>query len=139
MEDQDLLKHGWRRQEKYEKDLAELLKDCNIENAKITSVDLEFADHACFDLVIVIEGQTGACILRGIKLGDTLDFDGWEFGTEYIMRVMDTVGVESLNDMVGQYIRAAYKNRRLEAIGHIMKDKWFSPELFCKSRFHEEE
>ena len=92
------------------------------------------SDHECFDLRIAIEGECGGCVFGGYNLGHTGSFDGWEYGIEYIMRVMDTVGVTRLNDMAGKYVRVAYKDRVFKAIGNIIKDHWFSPEVFCNQK-----
>lgn len=119
----------------------DLVNSCKIENAKITSVDLQMAEHCCFVLSIVVEGEGGGCVVNSPSLGYTLLCEGWEYGTEYIMRIMKTIGVEKLSDMVGSYVRVAYKDRVFKAIGNIIKDKWFSPDIFCqyKSNTDEEE
>ena len=125
--------------DKYEKDLAELLKDCEICNAIITYVNLEFADHSCFVLDLTLQTHIGLCGLADINLGHTDSLDGWEYRIEYIMRVMDIADVKRLTELIGKYVRVACQDRKIKAIGNIMKDKWFSPELFSKSRLHEEE
>ena len=119
----------------------DLVNSCKIENAKITSVDLQMTDHCCFVLSIVVEGEGGGCVINSPSLGYTLLCDGWEYGTEYIMRIMKTIGVDKLSDMVGSYVRVAYKDRLFKAIGNIIKDKWFSPDIFCqcKSNTNKEE
>lgn len=119
----------------------DLVNNCKIENAKITSVDLQMTDHSCFVLSIVVEGEGGGCVINSPNLGNTLLYDGWKYGTEYIMRIMATVGVDKLSDMVGSYVRVAYKDRLFKAIGNIIKDKWFSPDIFCyyKSDTNKEE
>lgn len=127
------------RKQQYEKDVLELVKDCEIYNALIISANLEFSDHSCFVLDLTLQTHIGICGLANISLGHTDSLDGWEYGIEYIMRVMDIVDVKKLTDLVGKYVRVASQDRKIKAIGHIAKDKWFSPELFCKSRFHEEE
>ena len=45
---------------------------------------------------------------------------------------MDTVGVERLQDLKGEYVRVAIKRwgDSVKIIGNIIKDKWFDAETF---------
>ena len=112
-----------------------------IENAIIKSVDLSMADHGCLTLSMTLEGAGWGCRFGNRVLGfgflgaDT--FSGTPKGIEYIMRIMDTVGVERFNDLKGKYIRVASDSwgGKIEAIGNILEDKWFNEEDF----FNEEE
>ena len=83
-----------------------------IENAKITEVDLSMADHGCLCAEIVLEGDGWGCVYGGFVIGNgylgAKEFKGYESGTEYIMRIMDTVGVSKYNHMVGKYIRVRH-------------------------------
>lgn len=53
-------------------------------------------------------------------------------GMESIMRIMDVVGVEALEDMKGKYVRIASKGlgSSVKIIGNIISDKWFDYESF---------
>ena len=52
---------------------------------------------------------------------------GW--GLEYISRIMEIAGVEEWSDVKGCFIRIkrGAESEAIEAIGHIIKDDWFSP------------
>ena len=110
----------------------------SIENALITNVDLSMADHGCLTLAMALEGDSwggvygGYCLGHGY-LGAADDFfDGSAAGMEYLIRIMDTVGVEKFQDLKGKYIRVATKGwgDPVKIIGNIIKDKWFDAETF---------
>lgn len=110
----------------------------SIENALITNVDLSMADHGCLTLAMTLEGSGwgvvygGYCLGKGY-LGAADDFfDGSAAGMEYLIRIMDTVGVEKFQDLKGKYIRVATKGwgDPVKIIGNIIKDKWFDAETF---------
>lgn len=110
-----------------------------IENAKITKVDLSMEDHGCLTMNIYLEGNGWGCCYGGICIGHgyigAKKFEGSPEGLEYIMRVMDTIGVSRFNSMVGKYIRVATKRRSdiIKIIGNVIEDKWFDTEaFFCK-------
>ena len=111
-----------------------------IENAKITFVDLSMLDHGCLTLRLCLEGGGWGCIYGGYVLGTGYvgadEFEGSAIGMESIMRIMDTVGCDTFNDMKGEYVRAAVKGwgDRVQIIGHITKDKWFDQESFFKEK-----
>ena len=107
-----------------------------IENAKVTRVDLSMADHGALCLEMVLKGNGWECYYGGYVIGhgylDADEFSGSDIGMEYIMRIMDTVGVSRFNDMVGKYIRVATKGwgSTVKIFGNIIKDKWFDSESF---------
>ncbi len=111
-----------------------------IENAKITFVDLSMADYGCLTLRLCLESERWGCIYGGYSLGSGYvgadGFEGSAAGMESIMRIMDTVGCDTFNEMKGKYVRAAVKGwgDRVQIIGHITKDKWFDQESFFKEK-----
>ena len=110
----------------------------SIENALITNVDLSMADHGCLTLAMTLEGggwgvvYGGYCLGKGYLGADDDFFDGSAAGMEYLMRIMDTVGVEKFQDLKGKYIRVAAKGwgNSVKIIGNIINDKWFDTETF---------
>ena len=111
-----------------------------IENAKITEVDLSMADHGCLCAEIALEGDGWGCVYGGFKIGSgylgAKEFKGHKLGTEYIMRIMDTVGVSKYNHMVGKYIRVATLGwgDTIKIIGNIVEDKWFDTGSFFEDQ-----
>lgn len=108
-----------------------------IENALITNVDLSMADHGCLELAMTLEGGNwgvvygGYCLGKGYLGADDDFFDGSAAGMEYLMRIMDTVGVEKFQDLKGKYVRVAIKRGdSVKIIRNIVKDKWFDAETF---------
>ena len=109
----------------------------SIENALITNVDLSMADHGCLTLAMTLEGggwgvvYGGYCLGKGYLGADDDFFDGSAAGMEYLIRIMDTVGVEKFQDLRGEYVRVATKRGDpVKIIGNIIKDKWFDAETF---------
>lgn len=110
----------------------------SIENALITNVDLSMADHGCLTLAMTLEGggwgvvYGGYCLGKGYLGADDDFFDGSADGMEYLMRIMDTVGVEKFQDLKGKYVRVATKGwgDPVKIIGNIIKNKWFDAETF---------
>ena len=110
----------------------------SIENALIKNVDLSMADHGCLTLAMTLEGggwgvvYGGYCLGKGYLGADDDFFDGSAAGMEYLIRIMDTVGVEKFQDLKGKYVRVATKGwgSSVKIIGNIIKDKWFDAETF---------
>ena len=109
-----------------------------IENALITNVDLSMADHGCLTLSMTLDGggwgvvYGGYCLGKGYLGADDDFFDGSAAGMEYLMRIMDTVGVEKFQNLKGKYVRVATKGwgDSIKIIGNIIKDQWFDAETF---------
>jgi len=107
-----------------------------IENAKITSADLSMEDHGCLTLYLGLKGVNWGCNYGGVRLGKgylgATSFEGSAQGLEYIMRILDTVGVFKLSSLEGKYVRVAIKGwgEPVKIIGNIIDDKWLDPEEF---------
>lgn len=107
-----------------------------IQNALITNVDISMADHGCFTLSMTLEGHGWGVVYGGYCLGKGFlganEFEGSAAGMEYLMRIMDTVGVEKFQDLKGKYVRVATKGPGdcVKIIGNILKDQWFDAETF---------
>lgn len=109
-----------------------------IENARITDVDLSMADHGCLTLAMTLSGEGwgvvygGYCLGHGYLGADDNFFSGSAAGMEYLIRIMDTVGVDRFQNLKGKYVRVATKGRggMVKIIGNIIEDKWFDAETF---------
>lgn len=109
-----------------------------IQNARITKVDLSMADHGCLTLALHVEGKGWGCCIGGYVLGHGYvgaeEFDGSPKGIEEIMRIMDVVGVNRFNEMQNKYIRVETEGwgGSIHKIGNIIEDKWFDYHEFYK-------
>lgn len=109
-----------------------------IENALIESVDLSMADHGYLTLAMTLKGNGwgvvygGYCLGKGYLGADDNFFSGSASGMEYLMRIMDTVGVDRFQNLKGKYVRVATKglSSPVKIIGNILEDKWFDAETF---------
>lgn len=107
-----------------------------IENAKIISVDLSMEDHGVLTLRLVLKGAGWGTVLGGYVMGKGYvgadEFTGSAKGIEEIMRIMDTVGVSSFNDMEGKYVRVVLGScgDTITKIGNIIENKWFDYKEF---------
>lgn len=109
-----------------------------VENALIKNVDLSMVDHGCLTLAMTLEGYGWGVVYGGYSLGsgylgaDDDFFRGSAAGMEYLIRIMDTVGVERFQDLKNKYVRVAIKGSSgpVKIIGNIIKDKWFDAETF---------
>ena len=107
-------------------------------NAKITNVSLNMKNHGCVTLDICLDGHGwgvvygGYCLGKGYLGAEDNFFKGSAQGMEAIIRIMDTIGVDDLDDMVGKYVRVASKGlgSSIKIIGNIIEDKWFDYETF---------
>ena len=109
-----------------------------IENALIESVDLSMADHGCLTLAMTLKGSGwgvvygGYCLGNGYLGADDNFFSGSASGMEYLMRIMDIIGVDRFQNLKGKYVRVATKGLSgpVKIIGNIIEDKWFDAETF---------
>lgn len=109
-------------------------------NAQVENVSLNMRDHGCLTLSITLKGSGwgvvygGYCLGKGYLGADDNFFSGSAKGMESIIRIMDVVGVEALEDMKGKYVRVANKGwgSSVKIIGNVISDKWFDYESFFK-------
>lgn len=52
---------------------------------------------------------------------------GPSYAGVFIDSILDVVGVEQWEDLKGKSVRVKASLTNVEAIGHFIKDKWFSP------------
>ena len=109
-----------------------------IENARIESVDLSMADYGCLVLAMDLKGNGWGvtygnyCLGKGYLGADYDFFSGRAAGMEYLIRIMDTVGVERFQQLKGKYVRVATSGLGdpVKIIGNIIEDKWFDALTF---------
>jgi hypothetical protein len=117
-----------------------------IGNSLIESADLNMENCGCLDMTLSLSGQVNVCfggyVLGKGYLGANDDYwKGSAAGLEYIMRIMDVVGVERFQDLKGKYVRVAHKGlgSSVKIIGNITKEKWFDAESFFRDKKENED
>lgn len=91
-----------------------------IQNAKIESTMLDRESHGI-----------PTCYVQLTFSGIGQAFGGYDLrfhGIGMILGIMDAVGVSQWQDLSGQYCRVKRDGQKLLAIGHIVEDKWYTPE-----------
>ena len=91
-----------------------------IKNAKIIHTHLGYEDHGIPTCQIVLD-------YGGTQQG----FGGYDlrrYGFEMVQKILDTVGVDRWEKLVGQHCRAQSTHTKIEAIGHLLEDRWYNPE-----------
>lgn len=112
------------------------MQNGEIVNALIENVSLSMADHGVLCYYLTLETNSGGCNFGGKVIGKgylgAKKFQGYEKGTEALMRIMDVVGVERWEDLKGKYVRVELPGWGgvVDRIGNIIEDKWFSQEAF---------
>ncbi len=100
------------------------------ENATIKSVTFGIEDHGILtanlglDFGSCWQGFGGWCLHSpgATKPYPPTDFAGW-----WICRLLQTLEVSEWSKLQGINVRARRRDGLLYAIGHIVKDQWFSP------------
>lgn len=121
-----------------EKELIE--SGYTIQNAKITNADLSTENYCCCDMPITLDGGGWSVVYGGYCLGKggtsykIDEIEGSKQGMAAILTIMRVVGVDSMNDMKGKYVRVAVKGwgDSVKIIGNIIKDEWFDYGTFFK-------
>lgn len=102
----------------------------NIENAKIISVKLG-EEHGQLSATLMCEGKGWCCGFGGYALDHWFSKPG-EYASEdgygSIIELMKTLEVDSWEGLQGQYVRVRIGGLggKIYAIGHLIKDQWFS-------------
>lgn len=109
-----------------------------IRNAKIVKTKLYMYNNMfTFDLVLDFNHYTIS--FGGYRIGFKTDgpnalYRAEDAGLIAIMRILETVGVDSWEDLTGQYIRIKDNGfGPINEIGHIMEDKWFNIKEFFEN------
>ena len=78
-------------------------------NMKIRNTSLTMADHDALTFNLSLEGDGYGVLYGGYMIGKgylgAKEFHGSAKGSEALMRIMDTVGVERWEDLSGKYVR----------------------------------
>lgn len=107
-----------------------------IKNVYIKDVDFTMANYGCLMLYLDLTGENFSVSYGGYALGKGRiggdEFIGSPNGIEYIMRIMDTLGIERFQNIKGAFARIAFKNTNepIKIIGNVLTDKWFDIDNF---------
>ena len=114
-------------------------------NGIITGIDLSIDEHyEVFTLKLFIKFKDGTVLYDSGNIG-TRDsyantYKPYPYGIEYIMRIMDVIGVHNFNDAKGKYIRLALLDYGVKLIGNIIDDNmWFDSKSFFEDLKNKEE
>lgn len=103
-----------------------------IKNATITHTSLGRESHNIFTCSITLDyGGSGQGF--GGYAFDTYDTTlekrvGSAYGMIFIMTLLETLELNSWEDLKGSHVRADASMNKVLRIGHFLKDKWFDPE-----------
>lgn len=110
-----------------------------IENAKITDVSITMGDHGCLTFWITLEGGGWGCNFGGYCIGKGYlgadKFTATDKGLVAMMKIMDVIGVEKWEDLIGKYcrVRISSLGNPITMIGNVLCDKWFDIKEFFKA------
>lgn len=98
-----------------------------IKNAKIYSAKLSTADYGQLIGALMFDYGGGVQGIGPFTLYNPKDKDREKvnLGGHFIYRCMEIVGVDDWSKMVGKPVRVLINNRRIDAIGHYLEDKWY--------------
>lgn len=102
-----------------------------IKNAVIKGTMLGIEDHGIMTCMLYLDFGGSGQGFGGYAL-DSWDRTlnrrvGTAYGTKFIMRVMEVVGVEKWEKLSGVYVRAKADHSKVYEIGNIIKNDWFNP------------
>ena len=94
-----------------------------VKNAVIKKTFLGFEDHGI--MTCMIDLDYGSCSMQGF--GGYAFSGSTAFGMQFIMAVLNVVGVDSWEQLVGKHVRVQAHSAKVEQIGNILDDRWFNP------------
>lgn len=104
-----------------------------IKNGIITSATITNDSHGMLSAYIQLDyggaGQSfgGHVLHQPFKAKTRHVKDQGNYCGEFIWKVMEVAEVSEWSQLVGKTVRAKADHGGIEAIGHIVKDIWFSP------------
>lgn len=111
------------------------MKEQGAKNAVIKSTHLGVEDHGILTCYLHLDyggsgqGFGGYSLDTPVKddKGKFLHRVGTAFGMEFINQVLKTLGASSWEELPGTHCRVIASFSHVEAIGHILEDRWFYP------------
>lgn len=101
--------------------------EAKIENGKITDTYLG-EDHGCLTANLTIEGDGWGCGFGGYALASWVDVQKPGCGAGAIVMLLRTLDLQQWEQLSGTYVRVKTEGwgGKILAIGHVIKDQWFS-------------
>lgn len=109
-------------------------EDIEIENCKIRNTNLGLENHNIMSLDLHLEGDGWGVSFGGYRM------DG-AYGMACLKELLETLEVGKYEDLKGMYVRCVNTGLggRCLAIGHLLKDRWFSFGAFFNAHKEYEE
>jgi len=103
-------------------------------NAIIESVSIRNDEHGCLSAYLHLDYGGSGQSFGGYALYVPREFINNEntanYAGHFIWRIMEVAGVDEWAELAGKTIRVkAQRFGRIKAIGNIVKDDWFYPEI----------
>lgn len=101
-----------------------------VKNAVITSATLTSDDHGCLSGWVDLDYGGSGQGFGGYALYLPKSFTHHSINSvagHWIWRVMEIAGVTEWSKLPGKTIRVRGDHSRVQSIGHIIKDDWFTP------------
>lgn len=106
-------------------------------NAKITATMLGKEPHNIFTCSLCIEWSYCGCWYGDYALDmpnkEKRKREGTAIGMSAIMELLNTLDINTWEELKGQYIRIELENNRIVRIGHLLENKWFSFKEFFEN------
>lgn len=107
-----------------------------IRNFKISATHLGYESHGIFTAYLTLQSAGFGISVGGYALDEFIDKKRiiTKKGAELIPRIIDVVGVETWEQLAGQYIRVEDNGigESISKIGNLIEDNWLDFDRFLK-------
>lgn len=107
-----------------------------IRNFKISATHLGYESHGIFTAYLTLQSAVFGISVGGYALDEFIDKKRiiTKKGAELIPRILDVVGVETWEQLAGQYIRVEDNGigESISKIGNLIEDNWLDFDRFLK-------
>lgn len=107
-----------------------------IRNFKISATHLGYESHGIFTAYLTLQSAGIGISVGGYALDEFIDKKRiiTKKGAELIPRILDVVGVETWEQLAGQYIRVEDNGigKSISKIGNLIEDNWLDFDRFLK-------
>jgi hypothetical protein len=114
-----------------------------IKNAVIESTMLGYEDHGILTCFITVNYGGAGQGFGGYALDEWNKQlgcrEGTAYGMDFIVKTLEAVECDSWEKLKGKHVRVKSEHSKIHAIGHILKDKWFSPDELRKKHYPSQE